>query len=542
MIDNLYSLDLLNSVPGLAMATCIGFMFGFFLEIAGFGSSRKLTNIFYFRDMAVLKVMFTAVLVALIGYQYMAILGVTDPTQIYGLETFFGAQAVGGLLFGVGFVMGGWCPGTALVGIASLKWDALVFLVGAGIGSILFNETFSYVKPLYEGGAEGISLLPDKLQISTPLFIVLLSIGAILMFALSTWIEKKSKNVPMPTFKEEKKNQWMALVLLFSSALLFVLPEAPKPFPRVEENPDLVDSTTMQTFFSTTPELLFQEIVQEKDHLDAIVVAKLLMEDARDICLVDIRPIEEYQQFSLRGAIHMPLEQMLQRASQELPKTSQIILYSNGTTHAAQAWVILKQLGWPRVFVILNGISGFIEDCLTPPSLSGFMDETTAKAQYADYQKRRDYFFYKQVVSPTTEKKSEEVVPALVPGGLASKIVSVEWLFSQLNNPELRILDVRDKSTEYTTNHIPNALFLSTENVRTTIHGIPSQLVPAEDLARIFGRIGISEKHTVILYDQNLRNATLFAVALDRLGHENYAILHGGFSEWVKRKHPSNTK
>ena len=45
---------------------------------------------------------------------------------------------MGGLIFGVGFVMGGWCPGTALVGLASGKGDALVFLGGAALGSLAY--------------------------------------------------------------------------------------------------------------------------------------------------------------------------------------------------------------------------------------------------------------------------------------------------------------------------------------------------------------------------------------------------------------------
>ncbi|MEK7486497.1 MAG: DUF6691 family protein [Planctomycetota bacterium] len=537
MMDTLYSMNLLNSFHGLAIATLIGFLFGLFLEISGFGSSRKLTDIFYFRDMSVLKVMFSAVLVALIGYQYLSIWGIADPHQIYCLETYLGAQAIGGLLFGVGFVVGGWCPGTALVGLASLKWDALVFLLGGVVGSIIFNETYDSVRPLYESGYQGVSILPETLSLSTPLFIILMSIGALILFAFSTWIEEKRKFLPLLSLKAKKKNQWLGLLLILVSAILFVLPEAPKP-QASEENTESENTKTLSNAVSVE---LFQEIVEEKDHLDSLIVADLLIEGKSDLRLIDIRPEPEYQEFHLRGAIHMPLEEMASRANVELPKESRIILYSNGTTHAAQAWVLLRQMGYSKVVVLLDGITGFIQECLTPPSLSGFMEETAAKAHYAKYQKRHDYFFN----TPATaliEKKSEEILASFVPGGLDSKLVSVDWLASQLNNPDLRILDVRDKSTEYTTSHIPNAIYLNTENIRSTIGGIPSQLLPAQELATLFGRAGISEKNPLILYDQNLRNATLFAVALDRLGHSQYAILQGGFEEWLKKKLPVNSQ
>ena len=67
------------------------------------------------------------------------------------MPSIYGAQIVGGLIFGVGFVMGGWCPGTAAVGLASGRLDALVFLAGAGIGSVLFNEMFGLLKGIYPG-------------------------------------------------------------------------------------------------------------------------------------------------------------------------------------------------------------------------------------------------------------------------------------------------------------------------------------------------------------------------------------------------------
>ena len=144
MIGTLYAMDMLQGGVGFMMSGLIGILFGFFLEQAGFGSSRKLTAIFYLRDMAVLKVMFTAVVVALLGYRYLVATGWLMPGQVHVLDTYWGAQMLGGLLFGVGFVVGGWCPGTAFVGLASAKVDALVFLVGAVLGSVFFNELFNF--------------------------------------------------------------------------------------------------------------------------------------------------------------------------------------------------------------------------------------------------------------------------------------------------------------------------------------------------------------------------------------------------------------
>ena len=183
MNGTLFSLDLLNTPVGFLVAGLIGLLFGFFLEQAGFGSSRKLTGIFYFKDMAVLKVMFTAIVVALVGYRYLTALGWLQPADVYIMPTYWGAAIVGGLIFGVGFVMGGWCPGTAIVGLASAKLDALVFLVGAVLGGILFNEIYGVVEPLYNGLCAGAVTLSDTLGVSMNVLTLALCVIAVLLFA-----------------------------------------------------------------------------------------------------------------------------------------------------------------------------------------------------------------------------------------------------------------------------------------------------------------------------------------------------------------------
>jgi len=111
MIETFFGSDALNSGKALLAALVIGFFFGFSLERAGFSSSRKLAGIFYFRDMTVLKVMFTALITAMIGLSYFVALGWVKPGSLFLMDTVYGAQIAGGLLFGVGFVMGGWLSG-----------------------------------------------------------------------------------------------------------------------------------------------------------------------------------------------------------------------------------------------------------------------------------------------------------------------------------------------------------------------------------------------------------------------------------------------
>ncbi len=187
---NLYAQDLLNQPIGLVLALIVGSAFGFWLERAGFGSSRKLTAIFYLRDFAVLKVMFSAMVTAALGLQGLSALGYVDLGALYVPESIVWPQLAGGLLFGVGFVAGGWCPGTATVGVASGKLDAVVFLLGAGIGSLAFAGVEPRLGDFLQAGTCSISSLPQQLGISGLAGALGLLGVALVAFVVATQVER----------------------------------------------------------------------------------------------------------------------------------------------------------------------------------------------------------------------------------------------------------------------------------------------------------------------------------------------------------------
>lgn len=187
---NLWANGMLGEPIGLLLSLLIGSAFGFWLERAGFGSSRKLTSIFYLRDFAVLKVMFSAMVTAALGLQGLAALGHVDLAALYVPESIVWPQLVGGLLFGVGFVAGGWCPGTAAVGLASGKLDALVFLLGAGTGSLAFAVLQPRLGDFLHAGACSIGSLPQQLGVSGTVGAAALAVVALLAFAGATAVER----------------------------------------------------------------------------------------------------------------------------------------------------------------------------------------------------------------------------------------------------------------------------------------------------------------------------------------------------------------
>jgi len=128
----------------------MGIAFGFVLERAGFGDSRKLAAQFYFRDMRVLKVMFSAIITAMLLIFWSESLALLDYTKLFLNPTYLWSGIVGGLIFGVGFVIGGYCPGTSLVSLGTLKLDGAFFVLGLFAGMFLFGETIPLFRVFWE--------------------------------------------------------------------------------------------------------------------------------------------------------------------------------------------------------------------------------------------------------------------------------------------------------------------------------------------------------------------------------------------------------
>ncbi len=137
----------------LAIALLLGVGFGFALERAGFGSARKLTAVFYLYDMAVVKVMFTAIVTTMVGLFALSAMGVLDLAELYLEPTNFVAQIGGGLLFGAGFMIGGYCPGTAMAAIATGRKDGIVFAAGMLAGVLAYAEFTPQLDAWYKAGA-----------------------------------------------------------------------------------------------------------------------------------------------------------------------------------------------------------------------------------------------------------------------------------------------------------------------------------------------------------------------------------------------------
>jgi thiosulfate/3-mercaptopyruvate sulfurtransferase len=511
MIETLYASGALNSPSGFLWATLLGVLFGLALERAGFGSSRRLAGVFYFEDMAVVKVMFSAMLTAMIGLNLAAALGILSFEALYLMPSVYGAYAVAGLVFGAGFVMSGWCPGTGLVGLASGKLDALVFLVGALLGSALYSELYPLLAGLARWGDSGAVLLPDLLGLPRPVFVTVFAVLGVAAFWTSEYLESRHVGLAPATGKAFLAAVSAGFILLAASLL------------------SLPASTTAVTARGAPPEGFLATIAEASDHIEPEELADRLMAGEPGLLVVDIRPAAEFAEFHLRGALNIPLED-LEAGLAPYRQGQLIVLCSGGMTHAAQARDHLARQGFENVYLLTDGLDGFIRRCLTPVSLR---PAPVGPQEAARINAWRAFFS----ASPAQAAGA----PPLPYDGPLPGLVSTAWLAEHLTAPALRIIDLRAQP-DYNYGHIPGSVCLSLESLRGSVGGLSSMLLPADLLARHFSLLGITPETLVVLVPgEKPHDATLAAMACERLGHRRYLILDGGFTAWEVEERPMDT-
>src|SRR5574342_716555 len=184
---------------GVLMGVLIGFGFGFTLERAGFGRAQKLVGQFYGYDMTVFKVMFSAIVTAMLGLVVLSGLGLADFRAVAekaASSTYLWPMLVGGLLLGAGFIISGYCPGTSWVATASGKIDGLLTVLGVIVGQVAYAELLSIpvVARFQNSGDLGRLFLWDLLKLPSkagpPMVAIAVTIMAVGCFIGAEKLEK----------------------------------------------------------------------------------------------------------------------------------------------------------------------------------------------------------------------------------------------------------------------------------------------------------------------------------------------------------------
>ena len=158
------------AAPKLLAGVVFGLAFGFLLQKGGVGKFNVLIGQLLLQDFTVAKIMLTAIVVGMIGvftlHHFAKVNLHLKPTRI-------GANVIGGLLFGAGFALLGYCPGTAAAALGQGSWDALFGMAGLVAGSWIFAELSGWTKQTVEKwGDLGKVMLPDLLHLPRTAFAI----------------------------------------------------------------------------------------------------------------------------------------------------------------------------------------------------------------------------------------------------------------------------------------------------------------------------------------------------------------------------------
>ncbi len=340
----------------------IGIAFGYTLEISGFGNSRKLAAQFYFKDMTVLKVMFTAIVVAMVLIFGASAAGLLDYNLIWVNPTYLWPGIVGGLIMGFGFIIGGFCPGTSLVAAATAKIDGIFFALGVFFGIFLFGETVENFNVFWNSSYLGRFTLPEWLGLPTGVTVLLLVLMALFMF----WGSEKLEAVfGGKELRKEPRWRYGAAGLLALGAVVLIFVGQPTTADRwarlSEEKEALLAERAVQ--------------IHPGELLD------LVYDPAIKVIMLDVRDEVDFNLFHIRDARHVPQDELAGIIS-ELhmePANTVFVTLSNDETAATEAWKTLVAESVANVYILEGGVNNWIalfgDDDLTASFNKGASDD-----------------------------------------------------------------------------------------------------------------------------------------------------------------------
>ena len=355
--------QIMGQWPSYALYLLIGIAFGAVLEMAGFAISTKLAAQFYFKDMTVIKVMFTGIVTAMALIFLASGLGLLDYNLIYVNPTYLWPGIVGGLIMGFGFIIGGFCPGTSLVSAATLKIDGMIFAAGAFFGIFLFGETVSSFETFWNSSYMGRVTLMDMFNTSTGVIVVGVMIMAIVVFigseAAEYYIGKK----------HDRRPRWYigvaaaALVLAFGVLIIGQ--------PTNEDRWNAIASEKAPLLETRTAYAHPGEVLSYMNDRKIITM------------LIDVRDEADYNLFHIRDARNVQKDDLdsVVEEFHALPDNAVVFVMSNDEAQATEAWRYLVAEGVINAYVLEGGVNNW----LTTFGESEFTTQA-AKATQADDQ------------------------------------------------------------------------------------------------------------------------------------------------------------
>ncbi|MFO1219693.1 MAG: YeeE/YedE thiosulfate transporter family protein [Burkholderiaceae bacterium] len=344
---------------------CVGFAFGYTLESAGFGDSRKLAAQFYLEEFTVLKVMFTAIAVAATLLFGAVGLGVIDFSHVWVNPTYLGSGIVGGLIMGVGFIIGGFCPTTSLASASTGRIDGMLFMLGGFVGAFLFGESEASFDRWYNNaGYHGRLTLDQVFGVPAPVVVLAIVLIALVMF----WgAEQLEQHVGGKDLRREPVLRKAGAAALVAGAVAVVVIGSPTfddryqrlSFTRSEtvKQADGKAQTVMHTY--SADEMLAKRLA----FTTPAEAFKARYQQAIKPIYLDVRPEADFNLYHLADAVNVPLDQLesiIPSLLTEPPANTVFITIGNDEAAAVKAWKLLVASRVQNVYVLDGGINRWI--------------------------------------------------------------------------------------------------------------------------------------------------------------------------------------
>ena len=341
------SISGLGPVANALLFIALGFVFGFILESAGFGKSNKLAGQFYFTDSTVLQVMFGSIVVAAILIAWSGALGLIDFERVFVNPTFLGSGVLGGLIMGVGFTIGGYCPGTSLVSMATLKKDGALFVLGAAFGIFLFGETVGQFQHFFaESGNLGRFSLPELFGWDAGVVVFLITVLAIGMF----WGSEKLRII----FHGENESDRDAVLKKRTRIAAAVLVGVAFPLLFVQQ-PSLEKKWGLMTDKQ-------QQLEKREVQIHPAELHKTLKDDTLRVVMYDLSDESDWNRFHLLDAKPLRPEQVKATIPQikKLPAGTITMLMSHDEVRATEAYKLMVAAGVVNVYILEGGVKNWM--------------------------------------------------------------------------------------------------------------------------------------------------------------------------------------
>ncbi len=335
--------ELVGTFGAFLVYLLIGFGFGYALEVGGFGNSKKLAAQFYFKEMTVLKVMFTAIIVAMVLIFAASAVGLLDYNLVWVNPTYLWPGIVGGLIMGVGFIVGGFCPGTSLVAFATAKIDGLFFALGVLFGIFVFGETVQNFDIFFNSSYMGRFTLPELFGVSTGWVVLGVVLMALFMFWGSEQLEKIFGGMDPKQAPKARYYGAGALVILAVVVLLIGQP------------------TNNDRWQSISPEMQ-TKLDNREVQIHPGELLDTLHDTTINTILLDARSEADYNLFHLADAQLVDQDNLPDLVSNLHlePANTLFVVMSNDEAAATELWKYLVAESVPNVYILEGGVNNWI--------------------------------------------------------------------------------------------------------------------------------------------------------------------------------------